>query len=145
LKYGNDAVKQIEVENGEVKIEELLDKVNENNKDCVRVFWQGRELQKGKTLTQCGVWIGAELIRVDSVSGMQIFFKTSTGKTISLFAESDETVGHIKFKLEIKEGVPADQQRLIFAGRQLEDTYSLADYNIMAESTIHFVLRLRGD
>jgi len=76
--------------------------------------------------------------------GMQVFVKTLTGKTISVDVEPDESVESLKAKISEKEGVPVDQQRIIFGGKQLDALKSLSDYDIDDDSTLHLVLRLRG-
>lgn len=137
----------IEVEEGE-SIEDVKAKISEKEgipPEQQRLIFGGQQLQDAKTLDDYDVGDDSTLHLVLRLrGGMQLFVKTLTGKTVSIEVEEGESIEDVKAKISEKEGIPPEQQRLIFGGQQLQDAKTLDDYDVGDDSTLHLVLRLRG-
>lgn len=127
-----------------------------------RLVFSGKQLEDGQTLSFYNIVNESTLYLVLRLRGgftmpeeavlerdipeddMKVFVKTLTGKTITLDCKPSETIEDVKIRIEAKEGIPPDQQRLTYVGKQLQDDHTLRYYTVTNESTLHLILRLRG-
>ena len=148
IKFPNSEIKQITTDLNYTGLE-LLKQIY-NNSDNLNMkyglIYKNKYLALENLLISSGIQNGdlIEIIDRKSLIEFILYVKTLASKTIPIYVTPCDSIGNVKYLIQEKEGIPIDQQRLVYDGIQLEDNKTIEDYNIKEESTIHLILRLRG-
>ena len=144
IKYPNSVEKQINTDlyNTVFEFLKYIGGISDTSRINYNMKYKNEKLDLDNLLIHSGIKNG-DLIELEGKSTYKVYVKTLTGKII-IYVEPFDTIHFAKCLINSTEGIPCDEQRLIFAGKQLEDNRTVVDYDILIESTFHLVLRLRG-